>query len=518
MGAAGQGLFGLSEPGENGRGVIVPPEYQEESRKLFQRNRFNQWASDRISLHRSLPDARILECSSLKYPIHKLPQTSVIIVFHNEAWSTLLRTVHSVLDRSPPELLREIILVDDSSDHEELHSTLEKYVAKLSKVKIVRNKAREGLIRSRLNGFAHATSPTVTFLDAHCEANVGWLEPLLYRIMQNRTIVVCPEIDVISDETFEYTYSSGNVRGSFNWNLNFRWKAVPEYENKRRAARTDGIRSPTMAGGLFTIHSQYFKDIGLYDKQMEIWGGENLELSFRIWQCGGQLEIIPCSHVGHVFRKSQPYSFPKGTGETLSKNLQRVAEVWMDGYKRYFYKRQPHLKGHPFGDISKRLELRKKLKCKNFDWYIKNVVPEIFLPNSSIIARGELRNPASGDCIDSLGAGEHAYIGIYKCHKQMGNQYLVYTKNEEIIVDDNCFDYANSQPSSKVKMLDCHSMKGNQQWLHTKVGISHMRHAPTGWCLDRGKEQFVVLNPCNNGPSQKWLFSEYVERDKAPQI
>lgn len=62
VGVVGNNLFGgLSQPGENGRGVIVPPEYLEESRKLFQRNKFNQWVSDRISLHRSLPDARISE-------------------------------------------------------------------------------------------------------------------------------------------------------------------------------------------------------------------------------------------------------------------------------------------------------------------------------------------------------------------------------------------------------------------------------------------------------------------------
>lgn len=50
------------------------------------------------------------------------------------------------------------------------------------------------------------------------------------------------------------------------------------------------------------------------------------------------MEIIPCSVVGHIFRTRSPHSFPNGV-DVITRNQVRLAEVWMDDYKKIFYNR-----------------------------------------------------------------------------------------------------------------------------------------------------------------------------------
>uniref|UniRef100_A0A3B3HJM3 Polypeptide N-acetylgalactosaminyltransferase 5 n=1 Tax=Oryzias latipes TaxID=8090 RepID=A0A3B3HJM3_ORYLA len=167
--------------GQFGRGVILPSSEDEEVRKRWDEGHFNVYLSDRIPVDRAIPDTRPEVCSQAV--VHDdLPSTSVIFCFVDEVWSTLLRSVHSVLNRSPPHLLKEIILVDDFSTKDYLKEPLDKYMSQFPKVRIVRLKERQGLIRARLAGAAVATGEVLTFLDSHVECNVGWLEPLLERI------------------------------------------------------------------------------------------------------------------------------------------------------------------------------------------------------------------------------------------------------------------------------------------------------------------------------------------------
>jgi len=516
--------------GRDGKPVYMPGYPRDQQELLFSINRFNLAASDKISVDRKLPDARKMACRKRTYNITELPDTSVIIVFHNEAWSTLARTVHSILNTAPQHLLAEILLVDDSSNRTFLGKSLEYYMNNLSSVrgvdiKIIRSIERIGLIKSRLLGVERARGRVLTFIDAHCEATNGWLEPLLEQVKSERKTAACPIIDIINENTFAFTRSFELHLGAFNWGLNFRWYPISRRElvasngfNKRegKVKLTELIHpfhSPIMAGGLFSIEKDYFNQLGKYDPQMDIWGGENIELSLRLWQCGGGVKIVPCSHVAHIFRKSSPYTFRPGkeVGDILYTNLARVAEVWMDEWRHFFYLINPIVNktlekvgiDSAFEKIDDRKRLRSALGCKSFSWFLENVWPENFFPKKDRFF-GKIRQDYSNRCLQRptirIGMGQAAVGAVETSNcsdKLMTNQLFVYDSSTGFLMTDEnvCLDSGSDpMPTRQVILAPC-SESVRQKWAHDKT--SHMRHIKSGLCLDSTSSSRVNLEVCD---------------------
>ena len=94
---------------------------------IYRANGYDGYISDLIALNRSVKDIRHYDCRHETY-LEQLPSVSVILPFHNEHFSTLMRSVYSVLNRSPPEVLKEVILVDDASTKPALKGPLEEYL------------------------------------------------------------------------------------------------------------------------------------------------------------------------------------------------------------------------------------------------------------------------------------------------------------------------------------------------------------------------------------------------------
>lgn len=516
--------------GELGQPVFLSGRDERTSKRLWHVNKFNIVASDKISTNRSLPDVRKESCQAKSFELEALPVSSVIIIFHNEAWSTLMRTIQSVISRSPREMLKEIILVDDASNRTFLGRQLNNDVKVLhTSVKIVRASERVGLIKARLMGAEAATGDVLVFLDAHCEVTQGWLEPLLARIAEKRTSVVCPVIDIINDDNFSYVKSFALHWGAFNWELHFRWFTMGRevMEEYRSSEGTAPFKTPAMAGGLFAIDRKYFYEVGSYDSQMDIWGGENLEMSFRIWMCGGSIEIDPCSHVGHVFRKASPYTFPRegGVNSVLHNNLARVALVWMDEYAWFYFKVNKMAKEAAENqDITERQLLRKRLRCNNFKWYLENVWPENFFPATSRFY-GKIKQTSTGLCLQRPTApvtasslGPKGHIMLAQCAEDKFHhyqQFIMENGGGPIMADESmCLDaptYKDLTESSSARFMACNQLD-RQKWKYRGGNIVHDISQLCLTFVAEGSSDPFMLLPCSEANQQNQQFQLQVEQ------
>uniref|UniRef100_A0A6M2DNN9 Polypeptide N-acetylgalactosaminyltransferase n=1 Tax=Xenopsylla cheopis TaxID=163159 RepID=A0A6M2DNN9_XENCH len=501
-------------PGEGGKAHHLREDQQNDVAESESQYGMNMVCSDEISLDRTIKDTRLEECKHWNYPTD-LPKTSVIIVFHNEGWSVLMRTVHSVINRSPKYLLHEILLVDDFSDKDHLGKKLENYIQRWNGlVRLIRNHQREGLIRTRSRGAEEATGEVIIFLDAHCEVNTNWLPPLLAPIYRDTRVMTVPVIDGIDHKTFEYrpVYGDGHhFRGIFEWGMLYKENEVPYRETKTRAHNSEPYKSPTHAGGLFAINRKYFLQIGAYDPGLLVWGGENFELSFKIWQCGGSIEWVPCSKVGHVYRGFMPYNFGKlakaKKGPLITINYKRVIETWFDEkHKEFFYTREPLARFLDMGDISAQIELKNKLQCKDFQWYMENVAYDVLdkfpeLPGN--IHWGELRSRANGNCLDTLGHSPPALMATQHCHGFGNNQLIRLNAAGQLGVGERCIE-ADTQG---IKLAFCRlgTVDGPWQYDDSTNTLTHRIHKK---CMAMHPQTMQLsLMPCDvNNLYHQWIF------------
>ncbi|MBN3309315.1 GALT2 acetylgalactosaminyltransferase, partial [Amia calva] len=490
----------------------------------YARNKFNQVESDKLRMDRSVPDTRHDHSISFVFlgsPLSGLitsdqvtpneggfrpdgPKSFRLSSFHyrivadvNSGGQTSRRPASSSPSTTRPgrPCCAQLSAEDGS------------LLAKIEKVRVLRNDRREGLMRSRVRGADAAVAKVLTFLDSHCECNEHWLEPLLERVAEDKTRVVSPIIDVINMDNFQYVGASADLKGGFDWNLVFKWDYMTlEQRRGRQGNPIAPIKTPMIAGGLFVMDKDYFEELGKYDMMMDVWGGENLEISFRVWQCGGSLEIIPCSRVGHVFRKQHPYTFPGGSGTVFARNTRRAAEVWMDEFKNFYYAAVPSARNVPYGNIQSRLEMKKRLGCKPFKWYLENVYPELRVPDHQDIAFGALQQ--GGNCLDTLGHFADGVVGVYECHNAGGNQEWALTKDKSVKHMDLCLTVVDRAAGSQIKLQGCRENDSRQKWEQIENN-SKLRHVGSNLCLDSrsARNGGLTVEVCSPSLTQQWKFT-----------
>uniref|UniRef100_A0A3Q4MYV0 Polypeptide N-acetylgalactosaminyltransferase n=1 Tax=Neolamprologus brichardi TaxID=32507 RepID=A0A3Q4MYV0_NEOBR len=427
-------------------GANLSEDDQREAQSLYEKYGYNVFLSDRLPLDRPLPDTRDPRCLKKSYP-KDLPSLSVVLIYLDEALSVLQRALRSIIDRTPKNLLKEIIMVDDHSSNENLKGDLDMYLKSLEQenpnlhIVRVRHSEQRGLAHARVSGWRAATADVVAILDAHIEVHEMWAEPLLTQIKADRTVVVSPVFDKVSFDDLKVTTYHPSAH-AFDWALWCMYESfTPEYY-KLNDDLFD-FRSPSVMG-ILVAERKFLGEIGVLDEGMKVYGGENVELGIRVWTCGGSVEVVPCSKIAHIERAHKPYM--PDLGPAMKRNALRVAEIWMDEYKHnvnlaWNIPFENH--GIDIGDISERKKLRERLNCKPFKWYLDNVYPKLD-PWDDLLAYGGVSlifsNLDADMCIDQGPVPGHTpiayncyyygpqvselYIGGIKSHKYNDNRCL----------------------------------------------------------------------------------------------
>eukprot|EP00397_Hematodinium_sp_SG-2012_P045419 GEMP01051005.1.p1 GENE.GEMP01051005.1~~GEMP01051005.1.p1 ORF type:complete len:367 (+),score=78.73 GEMP01051005.1:80-1180(+) len=306
-------------------------------------------------------DARSALCpEGSNYPISPVT-VSVVIPYLQEGWPAMLNTVEALLDRTPPAFLEEIIFISDGNDPKE---TFEEELKALSpKIKVFKFDTRQGLITAKSYGADQSQGTVIMFFEPHCIVSESWLEPLLWVLQNNPKTTVIPHLDQLSqdDPTIYFSSLLGSYR--IEWNFNLQYSMIrgidPSWPSPYYATSS--------SGGILALYKERYKELRLFDLGLQEWGGDQVELSFKSWRCGGgSVVIVPCSRVGHMFRDVQHRKYDVNVDKVIH-NYVRMARVWLDdeGSLDTFYKVKPEGKKFETGNLTALIADREELQCKS---------------------------------------------------------------------------------------------------------------------------------------------------------
>lgn len=180
-----------------------------------------------------------------------------------------------------------MIVVDDGSTD---NSTA--FLAGLPDVRVVRSNG-QGVARSRNLGAAQASGDIVLFADAHVRAPENWHAAISEALRDEAVGSVSPGVSDMSQPQargFGQTLSGADLKATW----------------LRKSGNTP-YAAPILPGCFLALRRETFRQCGGYDAGMRQLGGNDVELSLRLWSMGYEQLVIPQIEVAHLFRRAAPY-------------------------------------------------------------------------------------------------------------------------------------------------------------------------------------------------------------------
>ena len=454
---------------------------------------------------------------------------SVVISYHNELAVLIMRTLTTIIHRTPLNNLLEIILIDDYSSFNVTQEVLDYAGEQRMPLRHLRNPAKLGIAGSRLRGIQEARGGVVVILDSHMEVSVGWLEPLLNILETQPGAVAVPVLHMIQET--EYRQLSNKVIQPYIVQPRQGWGHIvmQMYWNERDDSRQvwEPISSASlMGGGLAAARSTLLE---FYPTRVvnSSWGVENNRLSFRAWMCGQGVWVSPCSQILH----------PNGNDPSLIRyfkdsyhlrkevDLESVAEAINFADNDVLREKILNKVAASADEISKISDISVQIKktfdskqrnCKTLSWYLKDIYYNYLTwERDQFYQVGEIRSLQNTKmCLEVFDRKVEMYYCRSRPPELGDNHHFGFTKNHIVrssFLEDFCWDSNSDKEGQGVTLFSCHIVTpvegqpgGSQNFLYDEKS-RQIKHPSTVRCLEYFNESPPVLMKCNSDKiSQKW--------------
>ena len=240
-----------------------------------------------------------------------------------------------------------------------------------------------------------------------------------YPLLSLSFLVVYPSYDILDGDNGRLIKGS-NVVGAFTWGLDFIWEDA-SVSNKR--VHPDHLPSGGVGGGSgsgaggirgkggevvdedtlttspaippsFAITTQYYSEIGGLHAGLGSSGLDTIELSIRIWTCGGSILRQPCSRIAVPYTNLHKDTYTNIRKDVIDNNVIKISEQWLDPPEMEYVYMSRFLTTIPYQlpipvDARNPKELAQapvivRDQCSPFTWYMKEIYPGLLYDKNKI--------------------------------------------------------------------------------------------------------------------------------------